>query len=1823
LKIKNSLLILFIFLLSVVPTLAHKLMHETYDTSKKVAKAVYLDESTGSLIVQKYDLSDSDIVPPSFRFPKEVKSFGSIYHPVSNLRPEIKEEKTVIDLGMSSPAIQTELEKEMSLSREDGTEVMQKVNLDLYKNNKNKVISNGTGGPKSGFAIVSDMSGKLVFAKGMKQKSILPGRISFPQDLVDSLTSKSTKTIDISTPGNIEKSLNSLSSTMDKFDFSHKQKELIVDELNKKKQSLDKKISSMSLVKSTLVNGEKRELFFNFDDGSFYLRTSKNNVITDDEFYPLIDDKNLEDLKKKLNRLSLYNEKDFEETFDEFYISSCEGLEELSSLLPDLDSNIANILKVNDKVWGSYLENAVSNRPIVLEDGGMIVAVSALNDSHNLKIELGEDGRINKLQFLDKEKASKDGLQIKTINENGEKYFKVIAIDKFNNSEIDQFFFDVENDAKGDQNIAIYVRGNGENKEIYDKNTYGISLSGKKITSAKKRVHLSSSREDSYPTDVRRGSGQGVKTFFFKNFFSLEAKREKLADEVRSAVNSQIGSINKDGKEYLNKKEINSIILNIVGDVEKDIPKLSANISKITAKTYEHSYKNFVSNIVPKMISEIVPGESQDFYDEVTKTSMEGLDRCLEKSSSKSNEKAAEKCMDTYVKEAPVLIGMEVMKYQLIQNDQEALIDTTLSEYTKCIKEHYDLTEDMSFVKGCIFKAMFTAVDKDLEKLVSISLKKMQEDYKKNGKDIDLDISKNILTEARRDVRSCYKKKGYINPTKFKDNYNQKKLNSIETEEFKNDLLSCSSKIEQKVGRSVTSRLVSFELDAMDIEGEDKNQIRENTITKGYDNCIKIQNGIEERLSVKGEFYKVEAAKCTDLVTMTASDQVITNTLRDKLGKDVWDTLSKKDEAPHIMCFDDLRSSGRDELFGSTKEGQYFEQESARCLKKSVVWAAYYLGEKELSSIFKNDPLYRNVKLTKARKEFYAKKIQSCFEEQLKKYNSISSVSESLEDIQAQCTVSLVMSDEASKDILIPVVAGILEDSDVDSSIIDKTKSEIVEKMRKRVFTILSDKKLNLDEVVSEFKNIQGEATYIVANQTIKKYVHDLIPGSGADALANELEKTLFEGEHDYKQKLLTAKNKDEIDEVVNSITESAAIELTGHATRSEGLNLLEKGLLKSNDEVEMMASSASLTMEQCLKNRKPDQDLKVYLDQCVSEVKTSVTYDVFSDQLRGVLNGDDYASAFTDQERKEIYEKFINSEFRNDIDQAYKDDSLEKLQSKFTLSATSIIGEKVLKKSIADIYVGDIKESSPSYNEKIEDSAVVANKANNILQSCLVSSDASSDLCINKARLTATSLVFKDKIKPLFELLSNNFETQQELSNKEISKFEKCVNSNSTNTDEYTDIVNSCLIESIIELVPSFTERAEDTSVLLSELNENSRGKYNSCIQEEKSQLIATNQDSQLKTKISDGESFWIEYFRASSEDSQKRVDWAIETVQKCVLSNVLPELINTIGSSSELKNKLSLSKSEHEFSQSILKKIENFSRDTLEGGLWLKASEKVGKESSKEAEVKMINTYLDDYLPMLGDYLKKLHSYDDEGTKLYLDKFLNTLKGELQNKGELSLDEVKELLLESKLIDLIIESEISSFIKIEAKEPLSKEGVGSETIEKLGSKEIIGEIFNSEEGKKSISDIKNNFIRPMLNGVGAKEIPENIVKDVKHLLAKDTRMGGFVETLAGSIVQTNLEEKKPQNFATSGIASILGFDNKDFKWSNLRERKKEDTSDDEQPVKKAIEYFGDKILLPILLDEDLGTEIEKGIFNDTEVKVIDKRKEEFSGIVENLMKL
>lgn len=1853
---------------------AHKLIYENSDARARVATGVYLDEETGQVVVKKYtwdsEFEKGRTSRVQIKFPEKVRSFSSMYSSINESYGGLQGSQKFISLNRTSRSLKRELEKivDDKSSKFSSQKTLEVLKSKILKSSPFEVVAHKKRGSNHKIFLLNSSTGEFYIKEGRKSDLSIEPKIAFPEDLESKLYDSDSGKFNLSSPTRIDRSLSKIKRALKRARVDSKEISATVNKIHSLKEAQKKKIEQMQVIRSIKDGDEIRELLFNFETGEFYYRRIEDGKVYDDEFYSINNDKNLDDLKSKLKRADLYDENEFEETFSDTFIKHCEGDSSLDDLLPNIDGKIEDILKVNDALWDDYLENSLSKKPVILNDGSMVMGINTLGSDHNVKIKLDSLGNIENLSFLNKRSADRAGIKVVEVIENGKKLFKIIN----SKSKDDLFFFDIENHNEGKipvtANLAVYVKGKkGKDKvsrNMFDKNIYPISIANEKFTSVSSRIQLSSKRESPYPRQFSEGESKGFKSFVFNTFFSLEGKREKLADEIRTAANKQRSSINKDGRILLKDSEIHSTVLQVVSDVEQDIPRLDAPVRTLTAKTFEHSYKRFVSIIVPRMIKDLMPGQSEQFYKEIADKSMIGLKDCLERASKQSNSDASAACMSTYMTEAPVLIGEELLKFQLISNDQEVLSIAAVAEYNKCVKEFYDKDKKIDYIKGCIYRATFQSIDHKLQDVVELSLNSMEEDYKKKGKDISFILSSKALKTARKSLRSCYEKRGYIKPSIFSDSYQMSSLNKLSTEDFKQELFSCVSQIEQVVGREVSSTLVDTELSKMTLDQEVKNKIKETVLNNGYDHCVEAQRKQVEILAKSNIWRKVDVKKCASFVTVVATSIVVNETIEDKLGDELWRSLSSKEESPHMKCFEKLENKTLKNSLAKEPEDINVDLESAKCLKEGIVWASYYLGAKELEKTFKSDKLYRKVNLTDQKEDKYAKELQKCFEKELSALNSVSTVSSSLNKIQDKCTVHLIMGKTAEEDILGPVIEGMLEDQNISEGIISKTKGNIISSMKERVNIRLKTEALSLKEVVDEFKKVQGAASYYVADATVDQYVSDMIPDSDkANSISLDLRQKLFNGESGYRNKFLKANSSQEIKGIVQDLTRDAAINLTQVVTREEGIKLKNSGLLKTDQEVENLAKKAKGFMASCLDTFNGEGKFGDHVQKCVLSTKTSVTYGIFKDQVSTILNDSEYSKLLSDEDKELLQSELINPNFKDEITSAYETDSLSNLKDNFTLNATSSIASKVIEASITKLLLKGQGDQHPKYQEKIALSKQISGESIKELNSCLDlqkeeleknKKGINTSLCINKSRLKATELVFEDILSNFTGYFEFDEEEKKLLVKNHTDSLKKCSlrNGESQKGKAFSDGINSCLIETIFDYVRNSTLHVSKKSPTIANIKLNDLNKYNGCIEEAKRNVVKRLQGlgvnqverSTLYSKIDNREEFWDELFKKNiAGSSQEQVNWAIKVVQKCALTKVVPLAIDSILSDENLKSKLSLKGSEVDFANDLIDKLKSFSNESFESGLWLDlsvkkdplttptvptASSKTDGESTSTPTVnedKSVENYLNKFLPLIGDYLKKIHAYDPKGAKKAMDSLILDIKNALKTKGKLSLDDLKNILMKSDFIDIVIMSEISSFIAKEARAPLLKEGVSLSDINKLSSKKILGPLFSSRnpKGKKALEDIKREFVKPLLDGEKLKAIPAHLVKDVKVVLTEDRRIGGFVETIAGSIIQNNLDKKRPGNVATQGIAGLMGYNHRDFSWKHLRGRVEPGVAAKDQPVQKALEYFGSSILKPILLKQKLGTRTEYGIFSNTKIDILEERKETFTEKVKGLMDL
>ncbi|WP_127717278.1 hypothetical protein [Halobacteriovorax sp. HLS] len=1829
---------------------AHTLLHQ--HASSDGATVVYLDEVSRKLIVRKYHSTDSKI--PA-NFPKNIRSLSSFNPSIFDKYQGVSSSESIVDLNSSSSAISSALSRAVddSSSKFRIERTMNELKKNLEGKSSYKVVADTKRHGKRNIALFNPVSSHFIIQKSKYSNAEVSSPVSFPKDLARRFRESDQDSYDLSTPHKIDKYRSRIQKGLKNARVSEDVIAKTLREIDELKKSKSEIISKMKLIKTVGESGEQKEIYMDLDTGDFYFRKFDDGKVDKDSFFNVGDDATLESLKELLIKEDLYNEGEFEQKFTDFFSNHCP--ENQAADVIDNYENIEDILNVNSQVWEQYLSMAVSDGPLILEDGSLVSKLSYQGQEHGVKFKLDRLGNIESVSFINSDKATQSGLSIERVKEGNEYIFKIVSND--NGEKLDQFFFDTEA-VKLDSDpitakLAIYVLGSHEKdplgKNYYDKNIYPIELDGLgKITNSGKKIHLSSARSSKYPHRFKEGDGAGVTSFFFSNFFSTNGRREKLENEISKEALNTSEKLNKDGVVLLNKGEVKETVSLIVSEVERDIPKLKGSVPQITAKVYEHAYEKFSKIIVPKMIKDMMPGEKQDIYESITDKAMVEFKQCLKRASDQSNPEGAPKCMESFEKEAPVIIGQEILDLQLSQNGYEQLSAKAKLEYTKCIKENYDTAKgDINFIKGCIFKATFSSVDDGLEGVISLTLEKMSKEMDPTGKKT-ISVSSNISLASRNALRSCYSKKGYLSSRVFTDSYNMDTLKELEVETFKQDLFTCAASVEEIVTSNVTEQFIRDNLAEIDLPENKRAEILSLSMDKGLKHCVDIQKRRVDILAKSGKFSVVKASECKDYVTLFVTEQVVDQSLQEKVSKDLWNKIGK--DAPHKSCFEGLKQNSLKNLLEESESEFNIDQQSANCLKKSIEWITYYVAKEELLKTFSDDPMYKKVKIDDKKRDQYAKRIQKCISEKLSSKNSLEEVTDSLSQAQDACIVSLVLSDDAAKDILSPVVSTMLDENDIGIDLQAKAIGPIVHNMRERVNSRLKTESLTLDQVVDEFKKVKGTAIYFIADMTIDGYVNDFIDDkSKVDEISLKVRKDLFDGEDGYRAILTGEKDEAKFDNHIRSLTKDAAIKLTAIVTNEEAKKLLSTGVLKSEAEVEKLSKNAPITMEKCLNEFKTGE-FSDHVTYCIAHTKASLTKDVFEDQLKSVLYNSEYSEYFDEKTRKEILDKQINPQLESSIKEAYKKDELESFIEDFTLSSTIIASKPVLRGIIAETIYGKGVDPKNAPASKVELVEMASQKSEEVLSNCLLEnqragkkSSQDTELCINGVKLTATSLILESILDDVGTYFDKDPISRKKLIDGQVKYLELCAKSANVEFkgNEFSNHLNSCLIEDIFDFTGNAVKHLSHKNELMRTIGDNDLEKMNTCIQDAKRDYVksqkvvslSAQQRNELYSKIKDGVGFWNEIFSIHEQSGIKNsskgvIDWSVETVKRCATKEVTPLVLDSILLSRTGKKAMGVTSHEHALVLEISRAIKDFTGKEFDDRFWIDFSSAFSTDSKKaEPSVndrKDISDYINSIMPILGTYIKKLSAFDSKRTVEEFRELLKEIALAKKNKN-LTLDELKDILLSSKLMDTIITSEIGEVIRKEATVALSSEGLTADDIRKIVSPKILNELFSPKnpKAKKVLDDIKQQYIRPLLDGKKVDGIPESVVKDVKIHLASDTKMGGFVETLAGAIVQKKLDAKRPNNVGTQTIAGLIGYNHRDFDWNNLRQRRATGVASKDQPVQKAIDYFGASVLKPILLKENLGNHVENGIFSNKVTPIIEKRKESFSEMIEGLMEL
>ncbi len=1725
------------------------------------------------------------------------------------------------------------------------------------------------------------------------------------------------------TPVQFQSSMGKIKSEMRKAGFGFNN-----DHFNKAYQSMLKQREDDVLVKERYSGNNLYRVSFNFERQELISQkleldsNDRSKVLrTIDTVYDLTTEHGYQAARNDLVSSRIYSETELD-NFRGSKALPCRDVVE-THILPDL----GGFENITDSLWDQQLHKAVANNIIPSTNRSLFLELNILDKPRRVKVFLDAKGQVARMEWVgmsDKE-ALKEGLKLdfKTDDEGQRNY--LISTNYPDKKEwksvmgINADNIRVENGIlKG--NLAVFVKGrkSGEFEyEGFEKNIFPFSFDKdrRELASSGSRIRLDGSAKNYYDIDAPyvEGSG-GLKNGFFKLFFGKESRREFVRDSIYENANETLAG--PDFSHLITNREIWAISNDISIELGKKTNNFKSGVTDITAKGAQLAYAAFGDQILLRVIKEMLPEESERAIKTIVLNVTDAFKECLARAGKNRNKEVADKCMDIFKVEAPIFVGNEILLLKLKQNDLAHMSEEASKVYMACIKENYrpvaSEADSTNKIKGCLYQAFLSTVDKALGPVLDTEVKAIAD-----SKGYKFTLTSNEKEKVLKDGRNCFNSTGLQSDGIFGTKYNTEKLNSMEPVDFENSLMGCVSEIKVDTGRVVIDKILTIELAKQDLTPEMRLETSTMVLEKGYEACInkqreviakiKISNSVDDvkyqngRPRPKSEKIvsvpSLEPGECANLVLNRTLSRVVPEMVKQAIGPDFYDSLSENPETMprFLFCFDreekritdeiqntlpkEVGLSKDEKVIRATYRAEYADSAHAGCLKEALSWASFHAVGKIVEDTLAADPeLGKLVNLSAASKILMGKKIQACFDRELKDFKTVNEMTDALDPLKEKCGVELLLDGEIQAIIFQPIVEGSLKDANVKEGNLKSWGKVVLDGMDKDM-----QGSKTIDELVSRAKAYKGKAAIQIIDFSLQEQVSDLV--SLNDPLRKDKEvsrivaraqKELLSSDGlDYKARILEA-SKDENARVMADTLDNFKVDAT-RLIGPEIVGLTAEGLIKDGlleteqDAIEMKKRSIAI-INKCLDNRAPGVSVDKHLDECVVELKSNSTVWVIGKTLTKNLNEEENSRIFNGNEQERIIGTILNPEVKKEIenisrikDKAEADKALKRLTITIKATAGAEIVKGVIpytldqtvkisggasdqmraqtiafKSNLQEQLIGDFDKCLSKYKKDAE-AALDGNWSNE-----KYNPDEEFDACSNKLRLDSMEKIMPFKFKEILRLLSKNEKQNSSVIKDSLLYFNKCTREVDiySKTKEYKYKVDACAAMTIFGFTKGAIKYARDLGDGLFVQDEKTIIEWDACIQRVRSdvaeKLSPFTSIKSLEGRKEDFE-FISEAFRLNAsikDDAYKPVDtdWIAGKIKDCGLESLAPNLIQEYKMKLITDPKLKLNAKEQVVTSAFLDSLSsilttkydgkptNFNVDTFIKDINQEIDRKPEVKNSATNEKDYI-TIMEEFQPMIASYIKDLVSYDQQGFLEGIRDFEEKVKRAIKlNKGNMSVQQLKDLLVSSKLGDILLKSLVSKIIKDKSTQALKDQGVDpGGVVWQLSSKDMLNRIFAGKKGNQAMTDIKRK-----LKGLELSEIFElldtknpsskvkldSLMKDINgkviDTLADDSANGGFVETLFGPIVQKGLTEKRDgieTGFSALfkvPAAGLMGYNRHEFHWGTRWDNRSYSLRNTPSG-KKAVENFADKILAPLMKGE-LGE-------GSSQKKKIDERTEKY----------
>jgi len=982
------------------------------------------------------------------------------------------------------------------------------------------------------------------------------------------------------------------------------------------------------------------------------------------------------------------------------------------------------------------------------------------------------------------------------------------------------------------------------------------------------------------------------------------------------------------------------------------------------------------------------------------------------------------------------------------------------------------------------------------------------------------------------------------------------------------------------------------------------------------------------------------------------------------------------DELPYILKTEaglDVKTKEKN----AKARAQRADKAHAGCLKEALTWASFHAVGQIVEDTLKEDPeLSKLIKLTDKDKAVMGKKIQACFARELVAYETVTSMTDALDPLKEKCGVELLLDSEVQQIIFKPVIEGSLKDANIKDKDIEGLRSSILKGMNEEMKSAKT-----IEEVIAAAKSYKGKAAIQVIDFSIKDKISDLVEIENPDLKLSEVsrlnkiaqERLLSSSGLNFKERILKAAS-DSDPKVLDALLDEFKVEATKtigpEVVELTGDKLLKDGLLSSEDQVKEMRKNAEAKLKECLDKKPAAVKVDAHIDECVVKLKSSTTEWVINTSLMKNLTDEENSRIFSKEDQQRIIGSILDDAAKKEIDRISRiknKEEAEQALQKFTISVKSRAAGEIVKGVIPYTLNQVLTNSSRAsdqmvqrtedFKEKLKkeligDFDICIEKYKKGSEAALAGNwsnekynpDEEFNACANRLRLSSMEKIMPFKFKEVLRLLNKNERENDSVIKTNQIYLNKCAEKVNIYSDpkEYKYKMDSCSVMTVFAFTKSAIQYTRDLGDGLFIQNPKTIEEWDACVSRMRGDVVEKlspfSSDKSLE-KIEDDFNFISEAFRKNanikSEDYEPvTMEWVIDKIKRCALESLAPNLIQEYKMKVISDPKLKLSAREQAVTSSFLDSLSNILSLKYDGNPVNFQVDKFVKELNTELDNLPKSdqenkpdylTVIEEFQPLIYDYVKDLVGYDQRGFLDGIKDFERRVKRAVElNKGKLSIPELKDILVDSKLGEILLKSLVSKIIKDKAGEALKKQGVSpGGVVSQLSSKEMLDRIFKGKKGQETITHVKRK-----LKGLGLAEIfqllntekasnkkkLDVLMKDINgkviDTLAEDTMNGGFVETLFGPIVQKSLTEKRDgieTGFSAIfkvPVAGLMGYNRHEFHWGTRWDNRSYSLRNTPSG-KKAVQNFSSYILKPLMKDGMSDSELEKKIEKHIEPQI------------------